>query len=653
MKFHKPAGVLIWVGVCAYLNCVGWALSALHELNVEGYSVALTIGFVALLIWRRKTAGTFFTQIHWQKFRRRFRRPLPAIFLLVAAMTFLGGILYAPTNYDALTYRLPRILNWLAAGHWTWIPTSNARMNFSGTGWEWIATPFLTLLRSDRGLFLINAIGFLLMPGLLFSVFRQLGIARRVAWTWMWILPLAYGYATQAGSIGNDYTGTVFGLISVYYGLRARRSKDVKDIWLAAMAGALMTGTKISNLPLLLPCLIAVWPALPQMRKGWVTSVAPMLVAVLISIAPTIILNQLHTGSWTGDPKNLTLVQVKKPGVAFLGNSLLLLQQSFMPPVLPSAHRISDSLNNKLLAPLRQTLMRDFPRYYSGGLNELPQEETSGLGLGITFLLLTALGTAACGCGWKNSKGKAFPKGTLVGFAAWVALLFYMFKTGSEATGRLLLSYYPLAIVPILLLPSQKHILRFRIWKIFTVLAALSVLPAIILSPSRPMWPALSVSKWLMRRYPDKPAATRLTAVYLAYAHRNDVLSPLRAGLPDGFLKIGFLAGGNDTDYSLWRPFGLRQVEYVQTGNQPIHVPDDIEWIVVKRDAWPEGTGSLETWATQHYAKITLSVSILTLVSWGEQTWCLVHIERPRSAPAGPEAGLSLSIGQSRSGYQD
>ena len=25
------------------------------------------------------------------------------------------------------------------------------------------------------------------MPGLLFSVFRQVGVARKVAWTWMWI----------------------------------------------------------------------------------------------------------------------------------------------------------------------------------------------------------------------------------------------------------------------------------------------------------------------------------------------------------------------------------------------------------------------------------------------------------------------------------
>jgi hypothetical protein len=627
MKFRKPVVFPIWIWLCAYLNCAGWMLSALHELNATGYSVALALGFVALLIWRRKISGNFFVQNHWQIFPRRFRRPLPFIFLIVAVMTFLGGVLYAPGNYDAMTYRLPRMLNWLAAGHWVWIPNATARMNFSGVAWEWIAMPFLAVLRSDRGLFLINTMGFLLMPGLLFSVFRQLGVVRRTAWTWMWILPLAYGYATQAGGIGNDFTGTLFGLMAVHYGLRARRSKDVKDVWLTALAAALMTGVKLSNLPLLLPCLVAVWPALPRLRERWIASVPIMAVAALISAAPTMALNQLNTGAWSGDPKNLTQVQMKSPAAAILGNSILLLQQSFMPPILPAAHSVDDWWNEKMPGSWHQTLEEKFPRYFLNHLNELPQEEAAGLGLGITLVLLAAVGAAI----YELIRKRSFPTMSPVGLAAWISVLFFMLKMGSEATARLLLPYYPLAIVPILLLPVQKSLLRFRVWKIFTVLAALSVLPVVILSPSRPLWPALSVSEWLLRHYPDKPAVQRTAAVYFAYAHRNDALAPLRAGLPAGVLKIGFLAGGNDTDYSLWRPFGLRQVEYLHIGaDQSINVPDDVEWIVIKRAAWSEaGNLPLETWATQHHAKITLSVPIVTLVSWGEQTWCVMHIEKP------------------------
>src|SRR5208282_4451292 len=97
--------LVIWIWCCAYLNCAGWTLSALHELNTAGYAIALLIGFTVLFVWRKKTSENFSPQIRCQGLRRRFRRPLPAIFMLVTVLIFLGGTLYAPTNYDALTYR--------------------------------------------------------------------------------------------------------------------------------------------------------------------------------------------------------------------------------------------------------------------------------------------------------------------------------------------------------------------------------------------------------------------------------------------------------------------------------------------------------------------------------------------------------------------
>jgi hypothetical protein len=323
----------------------------------------------------------------------------------------------------------------------------------------------------------------------------------------------------------------------------------------------------------------------------------------------------------------LTQVQVKSPAAALLGNGLLLLQQSFMPPILPAAHKVNDWWKEKMPAAWHQTLEEKFPRYFLGSLNELPQEEGAGLGLGVTLLLLATVVAAVC----EFFRKRSFPKISPVSLAAWISVLFFMLKMGSEATARLLLPYYPLAIVLILLLPVQEGLLRLRAWKIFIALAALSVLPMVILSPARPLWPALSVSEWLARHYPGQPAAQRITSVYFAYAHRNDALAPLRAGLPGGVLKIGLFAGSNDTDYSLWRPFGLRRVEYLQTGaDQSVNLPDDVEWLVVKRDVWADASQvPLETWAAQHHAKITLSVSIVTLVSWGEQTWCVLHVEKP------------------------
>ncbi|HXR04793.1 MAG TPA: hypothetical protein VN836_08815 [Verrucomicrobiae bacterium] len=627
-----PTVVLLWVWFCAYLNCAGWALSAIHELNARGYAVALLIWLIGVVVWRKRTSAQFLPRVRWRKIRRRFRRPLPALFLIVAGLAFLGGALYPPNNFDALTYRLPRMLNWLAAGKWVWISTLNQRMDYSTTGWEWVAMPLLLLLRSDRALFLINVLSFLLLPGLLFSIFRRLGVARRVAWTWMWVLPLGYGYATQAGSIGNDMAGALFCLASVHYGLRARQSGRAEDVWLAGLSAALMTAGKLSNLPLLLPCLFAVWPVLGRLRERWVGSVVVSGCAVLASAVPIMALNQVNTGCWYGDPQNISQIKAQSPPGAFLGNTVLLFQQSFMPPVLPEAHAVDDWLNTRALGSWHRTLEEKFPRYDLNHLNELPQEETAGLGLGITMLLALSVGAAVCGFGRTASNRSLASLMPLVGLGAWMSFLFYMFKMGSEATARLLLPYYPLVIVPVLLLPVQRRLLLCRGWRMLVVFLSLGVLPVIILSPARPLWPASSTSARLARHSPDSPLARRLATVYSAYAQRNDLLAPLRAQLPDDTRTIGFVAELNDADYSLWRPFFLRRVEYLQDGVHPsLRVPGDLEWLVVKQATWRKVSGQpLEEWAAQHRAQIVESVSILTLVSKGPETWSLVRLADTR-----------------------
>lgn len=619
--------IAIWICCCAYLNCIGWILSAIHELNTIGYAVALLFGLIALTIWRKKTSKEFLPHIFWGKLFRRFKRVFPLLFLIVATLEFIGGTIYPPNNYDALTYRLPRMLNWLSVDHWFWIPTVNERMNYSTTAWEWIAMPFFALLHSDRGLFLINALGFLLMPGLTFGALQRLGVARRVAWMWMWVLPLIYGCVMQAGSVGNDLVGVIFALASIYFGLRSRTSEKISDLWLAILAAALMTNTKLSNLPLLLPCFVAVLPTLIKLRVRWVANLAIACVAVLISAAPIIVLNQIHTGAWTGDPKNKSQIDVKNPVAGLLGNSLLLSQQCLMPPVLPRAHKANEWFDKLCPASTKQFLAENFPRY-SSTFNELPQEETSGIGIGITLLLLAAIVAITFQRGRKlqNAPSQIWP----MHLTAWIATLFFMMKMGSEADARLMLPYYPLIIATFLLLPSQRWLLQFRAWKIFATVMALSILPGVILSPSRPLWPASRISESLAQHYPQSPIVSRMVAVYSTYAHRNDLFAALRAKIPDNIHKVGFIAGSNDSDYSFWKPFGRRQVVYLQNEIQSnTDLPADVKWIAIKQNTWSTYSKiPMEQWAANHDAQIIASVSVTILVGWGEETWYLLHIQK-------------------------
>ena len=625
------------VALCAWLNCAGWALSASHALGAAGYAVALSLALGALVFWRRRDDAPFFPRGAGRRLRRRFCRPLPLAFLAVVALVFAGGLWYAPTNYAALTYRLPRMLHWLAAGSWHWVPTVNDRVNIANVGSEWLALPLLVFTRSDRALFLTNALGFLMLPGLLFSIFRGLGAARRVAWAWMWVLPCAYGFATQAGGIGNDLPGAVFCLLSIFFGLRARRTLQVADVWAALLAAALMTGVKVSNAPLALPCLAAVWPALGQLRKNLPGTLAVLAMAALVSALPTMVLNQAHTGSWTGDPAGRYQMEVKSPPAALLGNGVLVAEQALMPPVLPGAAKVGAWAHGHLPGAWARLLKENFPRFYLDKLNELPAEEAASLGLGITGLLLAGIAASAWpGRGVSPAPKKYFPWLPPVALAAWGSGLVFLLKMGSEASARLMLPYYPLLLVPFLLLPGQQLLLRSRAGRALFLLAALSVLPALVLSAARPLWPARAICENLAAAHPGSAALQRMAAVYSAYAHRNDVLAPVRGRLPDDAREIGFIAGGNDTAYSLWRPFGRRQVVDLRYGPRDfIPHPAGVEWVVAKENTWPDiSPVPLGEWAAAHHAHIVATIPIVTLVSRGPENWCLLQYEKPGGAPA-------------------
>jgi hypothetical protein len=180
-------------------------------------------------------------------------------------------------------------------------------------------------------------------------------------------------------------------------------------------------------------------------------------------------------------------------------------------------------------------------------------------------------------------------------------------------------------------LPGQGWLVRRRGWRILAVLAAASILPGLILTPARPLWPAQTVSKMLTQTNPENKMWQRLATTYDTYARRNDLLAPIRAGLPDDTATVGFIAGSNDSDYSLWRPFGRRKIIYLRSDiGQFLAHPDAVKWVVVKRDNWPEICPvPLEQWAAAHHAKITLALPIVELVSHGPETWCLIHIENP------------------------
>ncbi|MEI9863106.1 MAG: hypothetical protein WDN00_00815 [Limisphaerales bacterium] len=221
-------------------------------------------------------------------------------------------------------------------------------------------------------------------------------------------------------------------------------------------------------------------------------------------------------------------MQLKDPLAGVLGNGLLLAEQCLMPPVLPVAGSVNGWFNRHYPDSLKSA----FPRLVQNKINEMPGEESAGLGLGITLPLFFIL----CFSIWRFR-----PSGSLSGLArllppmalaTWFSLLVFMAKVGSESGPRLLLPYYPLALVPFLLLPAQLELLRRRAWRVFLGLMALGVLPVVVLSVSRPLWPARQITTHLANAHPGSKMLQRMATTYDTYARRNDVLAPVRSVLP-------------------------------------------------------------------------------------------------------------------------
>jgi hypothetical protein len=596
-----PFAVTLWLLFCAFCNCAGWLLSAFGELSARGYLVlfgvtavcAAAVPYTRSLAVQRLRRGLG----RGRPLRRRFSRIFPFAFLLVSSLAILGGILHAPTNSDALTQRIPRVLNWLSEGHWHWIANTPSSFNTRASGFEWLMAPMLAVLKTDRLVFLFNVYSFLLLPGLIFSVFTRLGVSKRVAWSWMWLLPTGYCFILQAGSIGNDAIGAVFALAAVDFALRAKASGRCSDLWLSGLAAALLTASKTSNLTLLLPWLLAAWPSLSLLRLRPLGTVGIVLLAAGSSFLPTALLNFHHVRDWSGASYELPpqVAQVS-PLVAISGNALNLVVQNLVPPVFPAAAWWNDHAYKAIPTGLLSRMERSFePSGARLHVHELQLESEAALGFGVAILLLASwvgvrLARHRTNSLLADTAGK-WGHTILVRLSPWVSLLVYMAKASLSASGRILAPYYCLLIPSLLMGPKQERIVRQSWWQksgvaVFCLAGAL-----VVLNPGRPLWPAETALAWMHGKLPENTIVARARMLYSSYGVRWDALGPARSLIPPQEKSIGFLSLLTSTtlETSLWRPFGQHRVRWVRPDDSLEAIRrQEIRFVVI-------GADSLET----------------------------------------------------------
>jgi len=604
----------------------------MHVLNATGYGVVFLLGLLLLLAWRREVFPAGLLAIHESRLCRRWRQPLPLAFLVLTGLMILGGILHAPSNYDGMTYRIPRVLHWLAADQWHWIHTVYPRLNARACGSEWVSAPLLLFTHSDRLLFLVNVISYLLMPGLVFSVFTRLGVHPRVAWYWMWIVPTGYCFLLQGGSSGNDLFGAPFVLAAVDFALRARTSHRARDFFGSLLAVALMTSAKTSNLPLLLVWGVAIMPSWRLVFQWPVRLAAVCLVTAACSFLPTALLNQYYSGDWSGVKAEGVCVK-SDPPLRLASNLAVTALQNLNPPVFPLAGQWNTFVTNQFSPELRLRLSQTVVE--SGAVDfhteEMPVEENAGLGFGVCLILLLSV-VAAIG-----HRGTLVGRGRVDARLAWwlaslrwlplAALLALLSQSQVAAIARILTPYYALLLPVCLAGPGQAWVVRQHWWRAAVAMSFLLAALLLVISPPRPLFPAITIFSRLHARHPESRLLTRADTIYSVYGRRNEAFAPVLAELPPD-LKILGIFTYDDPETSLWRPFGSRLILHVRPEDSTSYLKQQgIEYILInslKFPTWFHITPA--EWVQNQHATVVKKIPLTQRASEGSVDWWLVKL---------------------------
>lgn len=537
-----------FVLLAAWMVGVGWLLSAFCFLQVGPYSLLLVCGVFLALV----SSARYFRFAKWRW--HRWRRASPLGYVFVTGLALAGGLLHDPANFDGLSYRGPRVLHWLSEGGWHWIHTADERMNTRGTVFEWISVPFYGVFRSDRLLFLVNWFAYLLLPGVLFRFFRGLSVGGRASWWWMWVFPLGLGYALQAGSIGNDLLGTLFFLGAMAFLLPPKpRVPTVWEMAVSILAFGLATGIKATNLVLGLPWLMVLLGHRREVVRRWRVLGCVALVGVLVSYAPTGLLNHHFSGDWTGMRAESDEIQMKSPLAGALGNAVLLLVQNVQPPIIP--------LVEKGNAWLRQIVPGWIQEAFPGqplGFSEMQLEE--GAGLGLPLLLAMGLGLTLFGSWPRWSPGL----GAVLG--GYLAAGIYMVNSALGTAARLLLPFYPLLVVPFI------WCIRPRFYRSAWALVAACMVVAssavlVALTPPRPLLKAEVIVGLAECLGAPNRLVERVKTVYAVYGSRGRAFDPVLERLGNDERVVGFYSSGDTPETALWQPFGRRRVVHLKDGD--------------------------------------------------------------------------------------
>lgn len=585
-----------WVAVVAALTYGGWLLSSRGWLRPPGILAWLLLA--ALIGWMAASGTVRLAPGSWHRLVRRFTRPLPLAYGVLALVILLGAVGHEATNYDALWYRLPRVHHWLAEGRWHWIHSTNLRLNCVAIGYEWAQLPWMLLPGGEHWTFLPSWISFLMLPGATFAAFRQLGVPRRSASRWMWLVPAGWMYALQAGGSANDAWAAVFSLCGIAWARESVRTRRFGALAWSVIAMALLTNTKQLNLVLLLPWLLAVRPALGLVLRHPALALGVAVVAAVVSALPITIANLQHTGSWIGwRPEERNFVPAN-PAFALLVNPVILAFQNLSPPFIPATVRWNVWVRDLAAGPLASlTQGFEFFARQAGSIGE----NTAGVGP----LLVVTLALVC----------QPRPTGRRPGPPAWLgpSLLFIgvllCARLGTRELARYFAAVVPLGIAWALARRGAESVYATSRWRVMATLTFAGAFFVVWSGRNRPLWPLPQVVHFLAQRTAPEGAFGRLDQLYSFHTRQAHQLDSMAGAIPDSVSRAGF-ASEFPGELALWHR-GLR-VRHIRPGETRADIDRAGLRYAILSTAYARRTGAADgaDWAARHGARLVQSLAV-------------------------------------------
>jgi hypothetical protein len=606
------SAVRIWILLSTWLVSTGWILSALHQLNRAGYGVAFALTGMAAIFWRRKIKWPHTKKLPsaWHKFRRRFKRPAPFLFLMLALMSFVSGALYAPYNSDTYAYRLPRVLHWLGQEQWHWIHTADARMNVADCGYEWFVAPMVFFMRTERFLFLINWIPYLMLPGLAFCVLKSLGVRLKVAWWWGWILSSGWCFVMQSASVSNDSFAVVYALAAVALAMKVRETGKASDFWLSFLAVALLTGVKQTGIPLALLWMLAAWPSRRIAFANPKTFLVMAASSLLVSAVPTIIFNFLNTGTWDGvqlmEVENPQWhVQLDSPFWGIVGNSFYIPVLLLLPPFFPWSGAWNHAMNAFVATPFGAHF-KSFEHF--GAVDPGISESSAGIGLAI--VLTTAISIFAARKYQTGIRIERPRLQTALRLCPWILLVVFMAKVGVAQNTRFLAAYYVFFFPSLLASPGHEKLVRQCWWQKMALLCMAFSAMLLVMNTTRPLFPAVTLTHQLTAGHPHSKSISILNDAYMVSRAFKNTERQIKEKIPADEPVVGYAAIGNARlEPALWLPLGTRRVERVLKTNSPDQLAKQgIHYVIIEN--YPSLGCSIADWMTRYHASLTAELTL-------------------------------------------